>query len=143
MVEQWILDSIKAKGYSTYEEYLAKVVYPQSKKGTILGDTYTSVLNIDEGRAINPTMARVLELYPNIQEVTTERFEDFWDGWKEIKQSLISQFSGTPSGATPATIGTVGGATAAANATSGSNVLKYIPLVAGVGLLGLALMKKD
>ncbi len=143
MVEQWILDSIKAKGYSTYEEYLAKVVYPQSKKGTILGDTYTSVLNIDEGRAVNPTMAKVLELYPNIQEVTTERFQNFWEDWKVIKQSLIDQFSGAPSGATPATIGAAGSTAAAANAASGSNFLKYVPLIAGVGLLGLALMKKD
>lgn len=162
-VPTWIEENVRALGYSNYNEYLAKYVYPNSFSGYVDRDTYGyGIYGVDDrynaGVITNQAVLDVIESYGVPQKAYTPTWDDpyFFSGLDKILTAVKEQFTApsvnqvVTAGQTAATLqqpkNTLLGATNTSAQTTGlgsggggSSALKYVPLAIGIGGIGLAI----
>jgi len=157
----WIEENVRALGYSNYDEYLAKYVYPNSFSGYVDRDTYGyGIYGVDDrynaGVITNPAVLQVIESYGVPEKAYQPTWDDpyFFSGLDKLLTAVKDQFT-TPSvnqvvaaGQTTATTQNTGKMGSELTTKpgvlpdiglSGSSALKYVPLAIGIGGIGLAL----
>ena len=162
-VPTWIEENVRALGYSNYDEYLAKYVYPNSFSGYVDRDTYGyGIYGVDDrynaGVISNQAVLDVIETYGVPEKAYQPTWDDpyFFSGLDKILTAVKEQFV-TPTvsdivaaGQATATVqqpkNTLLGALSSQAQTNGvgsggggSSALKYVPLAIGIGGIGLAI----
>lgn len=158
-VPTWVEENVRALGYSSYDEYLSKYVYPNSFSGYVDRDTYGyGIYGVDDrynaGVITNPAVLQVIESYGVPDKAYQPTWDDpyFFSGLDKVLTAVKDQFL-TPTvsnivaaGQTatspvqnkltlnPSLTGSTG-----SSLTGGSSALKYVPLAIGIGGIGLAL----
>jgi len=159
-VPTWVEENVRALGYSSYDEYLAKYVYPNSFSGYIDRDTYgNSIYGVDDrynaGVITNPAVLQVIESYGVPEKAYQPTWDDpyFFQGLDQVLTAVkdqfitpdISQIISSGQTAVAQAKNTLLGASTSAQTTGlgsgggGSSALKYVPLAIGIGGIGLAL----
>lgn len=159
----WVEENVRALGYSNYDEYLAKYVYPNSFSGYVDRDTYGyGIYGVDDrynaGVITNQAVLDVIESYGVPQKAYQPTWDDpyFFSGLDKVLTAVKEQFTApsvnqvVSAGQTAATVqqpkNTLLGATNTSAQTTGlgsggggSSALKYVPLAIGIGGIGLAI----
>jgi hypothetical protein len=162
-VPTWVEENVRALGYSSYDEYLAKYVYPNSFSGYIDRETYgNDIYGVDDrynaGVITNPAVLQVIENYGVPEKAYQPTWDDpyFFQGLDQVLTAVKDQFTMPDlsqvlaAGQAAATVqqpkNTLLGAlnssaqtTGVGSGGGGSSALKYVPLAIGIGGIGLAI----
>ncbi|NMC75974.1 MAG: hypothetical protein GYA60_01555 [Candidatus Methanofastidiosa archaeon] len=163
-VPTWLEENVRALGYSSYDEYLAKKVYPNSFSGYIDRDTYGyGIYGVDDrynaGAITNPAVLEVIEKYGVPQKAYQPSWDDpyFFQGLDQILNAVKDRFTmpdlsqaiqaGKTSTATISqnrnqllgATNTLAQTTRVGSGGGGSSAIKYVPLAIGIGGIGLAI----